>query len=79
MAKKKKKKNRNRNGSALALGGTTAALAGVASEIIGNALGQLVADGVERYAAKDKGKGKGKKKLKTLRKALRNATSQKRS
>jgi hypothetical protein len=77
MAKKKKKKNRNKNGRAMALGGTTAALAGVASEMIGNALGQLVADGVERYAVKNKGKGK--KKLKTLHKALRNATSQRQS
>ena len=55
----------------MAPGGTTAALAGIASEVIGNALGQLVADGVEKYHAKNKGKGKGKKKLKTLRKAMK--------
>jgi hypothetical protein len=66
--KKKNKKNKNRVGSLFGNGAAGA----VATEIVGNALGQIVADAMERYL----GPGGSKKKLK---KRLRKLTSQQHS
>jgi hypothetical protein len=61
MAKKNKRK---KNRSSLAGG---VALGTMAGEIIGNAIGQMLADGLERYLA---GPGQKKKTVKMLQRAL---------
>ena len=53
MAKKKKSREKNRGARVFAGGAATV----VASEIIGNVLGQVLADALEGYL----GKGRGKK------------------
>ena len=65
MAKKSKKK-KNKGGGPMFGNPAAVGAAAIATELIGNALGQILADGLERYFGKGAGKKKLKKRLKKL-------------